>query len=244
MNRNPIPIEDLLTLLKSDPLRNLALINLLEEAPHRITGYECYGNSVLLRRHLIGDRIYLSSTSESELRVLLSRLKPTDHQFAAVESWMLRLVEEVVQIHPPHKVYRLIFPDLSPLPPPRTPIRSLQIQDAFIVNDTWSFGSEQTLGYIEERIERGISAGIDVEGQLVAWNVTQDDGAIGCLYVLEPYRSSGYAFDVGAAVIHELRTKGKTPFIYIVDGNTKSLNLSKKMGFELDRIVYWIDLQH
>ena len=40
----------------------------------------------------------------------------------------------------------------------------------------------------------GPSAGIRDSGKLVAWLMTQDDGSIGVLHVLDDYRGSGYAY--------------------------------------------------
>lgn len=48
---------------------------------------------------------------------------------------------------------------------------------------------------------QGPSAGVFEGDKLVAWALTQDDGAISCLQALEDYRGKGYALAVTRSVV-------------------------------------------
>ena len=55
-----------------------------------------------------------------------------------------------------------------------------------------------SVGYLNERIEKSVSAGIYNDGKLVAWALTHDDGSLGSMHVL---KNTG-----------ERDTQGKFPF--------------------------------
>jgi len=73
--------------------------------------------------------------------------------------------------------------------------------------------------------------------KLIAWGITQDDGAIGFLYVLPEYRRRGYAQDVLIDLIKKVSDENKIPFVHIEEENEKSMRLAVKLGFEKDKVV-------
>ena len=73
--------------------------------------------------------------------------------------------------------------------------------------------------------------------------MTQDDGSIGVLEVLEEYRGRGYAYDLTVYLIARLREQGRIPFVQVEDTNTKSMNLALKLGFRKDRRIHWFKVK-
>jgi 8-oxo-dGTP diphosphatase len=71
--------------------------------------------------------------------------------------------------------------------------------------------------------------------ELVAWAMTQDDGAMGFLHVLKKYRNRGYGRSVTVALIDKLRQQNKTPFACIEENNRNALGLVSNLGFARDR---------
>ncbi len=124
--------------------------------------------------------------------------------------------------------------------PPHLPIRPLRPEEADYLYRFSEYQSFTSIDYLKMRIEKGLSAGIDHEGRLVAWILTHDDLAIGSLHVLESERRKGYATLLTRYMVVKLRQQGVIPFAQIEPTNCASLKLVKKMGFQFDREVTWM----
>ena len=79
--------------------------------------------------------------------------------------------------------------------------------------------------------------------KLIAWGITQDDGAIGFLNVLPEYRRMGYARDVMLDLINKVRYEKKIPFVHIEEENEKCMRLAVSLGFKKNKIVNWIEIE-
>ena len=90
--------------------------------------------------------------------------------------------------------------------------------------------------YIKERIENGLSAGICLDDELIAWSLTHfetdDTSALGMLYVHPQYRGRGYAEAVTTHLIKDAMEKGKTPMCHVFEDNLPSIQLYESLGFE------------
>jgi 8-oxo-dGTP diphosphatase len=73
--------------------------------------------------------------------------------------------------------------------------------------------------------------------------MTQDDGSIGLLHVLEQHRKKGYAYDLTVYLVERIRAAGRIPFVHIEETNTKSMALALKLGFRKDRRLRWFKIE-
>ena len=121
--------------------------------------------------------------------------------------------------------------------------RSLSTNDVKHVYENSSYGDVISIGYVRDRVLCGPSVAIQEGNQLVAWAMTQDDGAIGFLHVMDKYRKKGYGRGVTTALIKELRQQGKTPYVYIENDNQQALRLVSKLGFERDKNIHWFKVK-
>ena len=137
---------------------------------------------------------------------------------------------------------QFILPKHVLLPKPLYPNVSLNIDDALHVYENSDYQDYLSVEYIEDRISRGPSAAIYEKGQLVAWAMTQDDGAIGFLHVLESHRNKGYGYQITLGLSEQLRSQGKKPFAYIKKENTRATKLVRKLGFIEQKQVHWFQL--
>lgn len=64
-------------------------------------------------------------------------------------------------------------------------------------------------------------------------------GVIGFLYVKDDYRRQGVAEDLVIYLCHALAKQGFDATAHIVDGNTPSLKLFTRLGFEAIEYNYW-----
>jgi 8-oxo-dGTP diphosphatase len=98
--------------------------------------------------------------------------------------------------------------------------------------------------YVEDRILKDHSSGISIDGKLVAWILTHDDGAIGCLNVLEEYRNQGMGSAIVTDIIKKIRGDGRIPFVYIDVGNEKAEEIATKFGFVKQKPMSWLCLSY
>jgi ribosomal protein S18 acetylase RimI-like enzyme len=126
-------------------------------------------------------------------------------------------------------------------PPPQT-VQPLRPEDAKIVHEYWPYGEPGNLQYVLERIDRGITAGLRLDGTLVAWGLTHSSGAMGFLHVLDEHRRRGYAQAVTAHLVAEIRRRGRTPFVYIDVSNTASVGLAERFGMVQVEQAEWMML--
>jgi 8-oxo-dGTP diphosphatase len=113
------------------------------------------------------------------------------------------------------------------------------VEDALEIQNAHAYNEYTDLDYVKKQIENGYGAGVRVNGNLEAWAITHDDGAIGFLFVKPEYRSKGYGEAVTAWIAERLRKHGYAVYVHIEAENFKSMNLAKKLGFVEDRNVRW-----
>lgn len=105
-------LDTLINLLRRDPQRNINLLHFI--ADYAVTGYERAGDSLLVRS--VSDRpwVFVSSSSEAELRQLARKLRPEDTHFAAVEAWMIPILAAGRKIGWDLSMMQFILPVCAP----------------------------------------------------------------------------------------------------------------------------------
>jgi len=233
-------LDVVIDLLKKDRERNINILNFIERYAH--DSYERVGNSVLLRGVSDHPWVFISSNSRAELTQLAERLTEEDSYFAAIEDWMISHLIGNRKVAWDLDMIQFILPEHVLLPRPLYPNLALNIDDALYVYENSDYQDYLSVEYVEDRISRGPSAAIYEKDQLVAWALTQDDGAIGFLHVLESHRKKGYGYQITLGLSEQLRSRGKRPFAYIKKENTSSLKLFRKLGFIEQKQIHWLQL--
>ena len=233
----------IISLLKKDEIKNINMLNFMESYPVR--SLERIGNSVLLRGVSDCLWVYISSPDERELKDVAERLTEEDRDFAAIEEWMLPiLIPRGRTLSWELSMTRLVLPEHVAFPKALlSPLTPLSLDDADYIYEHSIYQNVTRPDFIRGRIQGGPSAGIRDSGKLAAWLMTQDDGSIGVLHVLDEYRGRGYAYDLTVYLIARLREQGRLPFVNIEDTNTKSMNLALKLGFRKDRRIHWFKIK-
>jgi len=227
-----------ISFLKKDEIKNINMLNFMESYP--VMSLERIGNSVLLRGVSDCQWVYVSSPDEGELKNVAEKLTEEDRAFAAMEEWMLPVLFPGRAFSWELSMTRLVLPDHVAFPKaPPSSLAPLSPDDAEYIFEHSIYQNVTRPDYIRERIQAGPSAGIRESGKLAAWLMTQDDGSIGVLHVLDDYRGRGYAYDLTVYLITGLREQGRIPFVQVEDTNTKSMNLALKLGFRKDRRIHW-----
>ena len=94
--------------------------------------------------------------------------------------------------------------------------------------------------YMERAADRGI-IGAFVEGQAAGFVGFHDEGSIGMLEVLPAYRRRGLGEILQRAAINLALERGQFPFGQVIDGNTASLALQRKLGMAVSQTtLFWL----
>ncbi len=236
---SPCDPRQLERLLLADPLRNVSNLGFWRNNP--ITHRWFASGAAMFRGISDHEWIYVAATDEAQLIDLLAQLDPRERYFAALEEWMEPLV---LKDQPP--VWRLVtrrfvLPPDAPAPSPDPDARPLRPADADRVHRLSQYRDLAPADYIRARIERGPSVGIQHSGELVAWGLTHDDGALGMIHVLPEARRQGLGAAVLASLAHLVLTTGHIPFSQIEEDNTPSIALHRALGFVADRRISWLE---
>jgi 8-oxo-dGTP diphosphatase len=231
--------DDVLGFLKKDKLKNISIINFLQN--NQILSIECIDSAVLVRG--ISDRtwVYISCTGSKELRKLISRLNANDRCFAAIEEWMRPALLENKKLFWDLPLSKFYLPKNARLPDPDHQTINLSEADAGTVYENSEYKEYITVDYIKERIQKGISRGLVENEKFVAWGLTQDDSAIGFLHVLNEVRRKGYGLSITLALVKDILQTGELPFCYIEKDNFKSINMVSKLGFVKHSNCHWFE---
>ncbi len=231
----------IIQMLKNDEVKNINIINFMEN--NTVRSIETAGDSVLLKGRSDREWIYISSSSEAELKILKSKLDGQDKNFGAIEEWMIPILTEDKNVIWDLSMAQYYLPEDIELPESEIKTVPLTSHDAKIVYENSEYKDFISIDYVIEQIERGISAGFFENGWLAAWGMTQDDGGMGFLHVLAEHRRKGYGRSITLALIEQIRKKGKLPFAYIEEDNVKSINLILKLGFKKDKKIHWFGIK-
>lgn len=95
--------------------------------------------------------------------------------------------------------------------------------------------------YVKRRLADGAVFGGFIGGTLCGFVGTHEEGSIGILHVLDKYRGNGYGSALTSHMANLMLRDGCVPFGQIDPANKKSLNLHKRLGFEIsDTALYWL----
>jgi tRNA (guanine37-N1)-methyltransferase len=97
--------------------------------------------------------------------------------------------------------------------------------------------------YLKERLVFGSIYGGYINGEICGSVGVHAEGSIGLLQVLDKYRKRGFASELVTYMTNNLLVKGEVPFSQIEFDNESSVDLHRKLGFEIltNRIYRLID---
>lgn len=232
-------INNILDFVKENIKTNLSLLSFIEENP--IYSAEKAGNSVLIRGVSDYPWTYIESKNEEELKVLLKKLTPEDNYFAAIQDWIIPHIINKRKTQWDIRTYQYYLPENADIPDNSSAsILPLQPSDAEYIHNYTAYKVALTPRYLKDRILKGYSASIRLDNKLIAWILTHDDGAIGCLYVLDEYRGKHYGISVCNNLCKKLRNIGKNPFCYLGENNHETEGYFTKIGFKKSIPVNWL----
>jgi RimJ/RimL family protein N-acetyltransferase len=229
-----------LKILERDRINNIGIINFIQN--YGIVSVDIIGNSVLVKG--ISDRrwVYISCRDSNDLSGLKSKLGNDDLSFAVIDEWMIPDLTEGRNVLWDLTTEQYYLPENVQIPSYEHRTIPISAKDTDTVYSSSDYKEYISPEYVTDRIKRGISAGIYVDGKLVSWGITQDDGAIGFLHTIDIYRRKGYARSITLSIIESLRKQEKLPFAYVEPRNRRSADLLLKLGFKKNKTIHWFEI--
>ncbi|MDX1701435.1 MAG: GNAT family N-acetyltransferase [Melioribacteraceae bacterium] len=233
--------QELYSLLQKNPIQNIACLGFFSNYP--LVDYFVENGSILMLGKSDNLWAHISSSSKNDLKKLLMEHHSKTKYYFSVEDWMIPLICEYGDSEWIMKTNRYVLEGSISVDDPEIEINQLDISSAAYIYSNSEYKKFTSLQYIRDRLSRDISAGVWVEGNLVAWGFTHDDGALGFLNVLNDFRKNGYGIKIIQQLINMRRDQGKSVFVNIVPDNIPAIKLISKLGFDFDRRVSWIKLK-
>lgn len=236
-----INLQEAIQHLMQEGIRYVSMINYLTRNPIEKIEEE---NGVIVARFWSEDGEKLAivaADSLEQLRPMKERLRE-ETQFFGVESWMLPILLEERELVWEELCYTYYAPKDLDLPQVVS-LPDMPLKLAPVIDQYWSYEGDWTLSYIETCLKQGPSSGKFVDGKPVAWSIIQDDGAMGCMFVLPEHRRKGHAQEVTYDLVRKLREQDQVPFVHIVQTNHASIHLAESMGFERLKEIAWLEVK-
>ena len=233
--------ERIISFLNKDPKKNIAFQGFISNYPADEFHFE--GNSLLILSRSDRLWIHISSSSEEETETLIKKYHAKSAYYFSVEDWMIPVIEKYGQLEWVMRTKRYILHEQTHSNTSQSDLSDIDQRFAEYIYEQSDYKEYLSVSYIQDRLEKDISACIIENGYPVAWGFTHDDGALGFLHVLEPHRKKGYAKEILSSLIAKKRNKQVMVFGNILPENKVSIHLVEKVGFEFDRYVSWLKLK-
>lgn len=226
------------SLLMQNPRQNIACLGFFSNYP--VIDYYIENDTALVLGQSDHLWAHISSSSAKDLSKLLNEHHKKTKYYFSVEDWMIPLIQKFGNIDWIMTTNRYILNESMEIDPPKENIATLNSSLSSYIYENSEYQKFTSLEYIVDRLNNDISAGILLNNKLVAWGFTHDDGALGFLHVLKPYRKSGFALEILKFLINKRKREGKHVFVNIIPENQPAIKLVRKIGFCFDRRASWI----
>lgn len=230
--------ERALAYLRRDPV---LYVNLLE-AIRRDSGILLdVGRDGLLLFEQVSGAYMMSAATEGAYRRLIQQVPRECDLFVGHEMWYLDRAAQWLGLKEGLVCFCAAWPSRTPaeLPPFQGELRLLGPEYAPLVTAHYQ-ESDGDVARMERAIARGMP-GIFVEGELAGFVGFHDEGSIGMLEVLPAYRRRGLGEVLEKTAINLALERGKYAFGQVVEGNTVSLALQRKVGMVLSETrQFWL----
>jgi GNAT superfamily N-acetyltransferase len=231
---------ELLEQLHKNPIANLPVLGFFEN--YTLERNTIYNKSMILEGTSDYRWAYLSISDPNDLEILLEKFGFATLYFANVEEWMIPQLTQKHRVEWKLFTNRYYLPEEIEIQPTEKDSSPLNETHVGFIHQNSAYKDYTTEEYIAERLRRDISAGIWVDGKLVGWGLTHDDGSLGFLNVVSEFRGKGIGEAIFRTMIIAKKENQKPVFVNIEPQNKQSLSLLQKLGLVFDRSVSWIKL--
>ena len=230
-------IKDLnaaLEYLNGDYLLNISIIDPVNRGTAEVLYAD--GNCVMVKDKLSG-AIMLQTENLRLADSLLDTLPESVTHIVAHSISLAELVENKLGYKRRVPCYQAVYSKEPFKIDGKLEIRLMKEEDVKEASDMY-FGS---LEEAKEHVRRSLVYGGFYNGKIAAMIGRHYQGSMGMLVVKEEYRRRGFGGIMEKFLINSLLEKGLIPYCQVIEGNTASLNLQRKLGLEVsENMLYWM----
>ena len=174
---------------------------------------------------------------------LLSSTDPTGAVYVCHQKFVLTSILERFGLKNFNECYQVIYPkkkapDLSE---PDGAVEIRELDETYAANVEAHYHLYHDEAYIRERIASRQMIGAFLDGELAGFAGVHNDGGMGMLEVLEPFRKRGIGSLLEAEMIRRELAAGHVPYAHVFVENEISVALQKKSGMRFaPGSVFWV----
>ena len=174
---------------------------------------------------------------------LLSLTDPTGAVYVCHQKFVLTSILERFGLKNFNECYQVIYPKKKApdLPEPDEAVEIRELDETYAANVEAHYHLYHDEVYIRERIASRQMIGAFLDGELAGFAGVHNDGGMGMLEVLEPFRKRGIGSLLEAEMIRRELAAGHVPYAHVFVENEISAALQKKSGMRFaPGSVFWV----
>jgi GNAT superfamily N-acetyltransferase len=221
--------------LEQDVVLNIGMIEPINRGTAELIYAEKDG--VLLLEKKSG--AYMMSVDEPDLAERLVAGIIDAKLFVVYQEFCLPIINNSFGLVPQFQCLQAAYLNKT-LIPPDVSIKICMLNGAHFQEVLKHYHTIDDPDYIMKLIDNGQIYGAFVNGRLAGFIGIHLEGSIGMLEVLPDFRRRGIGYALESYIVNMMIKKGWTPFCEVFENNFSSINLQKKLGFELsNQYIYW-----
>ena len=174
---------------------------------------------------------------------LLSLTDPTGAVYVCHQKFVLSSILDRFGLKNFNEWYQVIYPKKKApdLPEPDEAVEIRELDETYAANVEAHYHLYHDDAYIRERIASRQMIGAFLDGELAGFAGVNNDGGMGMLEVLEPFRKRGIGSLLEAEMIRRELAAGHVPYAHVFVENEISVALQKKSGMRFaPGSVFWV----
>jgi len=192
----------------------------------------------------IPSQIYMISTQNAEIsKTLVDRLPDNINIIVAHEKFSYDLLAKKFSFSETMICHNTVYTKKTPIQVQNSilEIKLLTQEHKDLIIRNYSKIDIVDTTYIENRLKAQVMFGAFLNNDLCGFIGSHEEGSIGMLEVLSNYRGKGIGAVLQIAATNDALSNKRYPYGQVVETNSASIALQKKLGFVLSKNkVYWL----
>lgn len=232
-----LPEKQAADYLSADPLLHMDMLESIRNGTARLLAVSERG---VLLFNTACEAVMMSAQDETEAERMLT-LIPSAPMFVAHQNFYISRVRSRFPFQESMTCVQAAYTQKHPLPeaPCGAEIRPLDERFLPFLEEHYAHASDE--GYLLGRLRAGVMFGAFLRDRPAGFIGLHEEGSMGMLEVLPEFRRMGIAQALETFLANRLLSEGKMPFAQIVEGNSASLQLHKKLRFSMsESTLCWL----
>lgn len=197
-------------------------------------------NSMLLRDKLSG--IYMMTAASKEEAEIIMEVLPRNLEIMVThQEFTLDLLYKKYNFQDTMVCNNVAYTKKKAIDIPKSNIEIRKLTENYLEDIVKNYSSLDLADeeYIGDRIKSDTMYGAFIEGALCGFIGTHEEGSIGILEVFPKYKGRGIGALLQGTATNDALCNGRYPYGQVKEGNLPSINLQRKLGFDISEDKVW-----